>query len=81
MKLRKKYVQFGAGPRASQFLIIGAKANALLENREFATTEDVKYIFFEVLRHRIILNFLAEADNIKVETILKEIVEKVPIKQ
>lgn len=77
----KKYVQFGAGPRASQFLIIGAKANAFLENREFATTEDVKYIFFEVLRHRIILNFLAEADNIKVETILKEILERVPIKQ
>jgi len=76
----KKYVQFGAGPRASQFLIIGAKARAFLENREFATTEDVKYIFFDVLRHRIILNFLAEADNIKVETILKEILNKVPIK-
>ncbi|MEO0144509.1 MAG: MoxR family ATPase [candidate division WOR-3 bacterium] len=80
LEIVKKYVQFGAGPRASQFLIIGAKAKAFLENREFANTDDVKFIFFDVLRHRIILNFLAEADNIKVEDILNEILEKTPIK-
>jgi MoxR-like ATPase len=80
LEIVKKYVQFGAGPRASQFLIIGAKAKAFIEGKDFATTEDVKYIFFDVLRHRIILNFLAEADNITSETILKEIIEKTPIK-
>jgi MoxR-like ATPase len=80
LEIVKKYVQFGAGPRASQFLIIGAKAKAFIEGKDFATTEDVKYIFFDVLRHRIILNFLAEADNITSEIILKEIIEKTPIK-
>ncbi len=76
----KRYVQYGAGPRASQFLILGAKAKAFIENRAFATTDDVRYIFFDVLRHRVILNFLAEADNVKVEYILKEILDKTPIK-
>jgi MoxR-like ATPase len=80
LEIVKKYVQFGAGPRASQFLIIGAKAKAFIEGKDFATTEDVKYIFFDVLRHRIILNFLAEVDNITSEIILKEIIEKTPIK-
>ena len=80
LEIVKKYIQFGAGARASQFLILGAKAKAFIEGRDFATTEDVKYIFFHVLRHRIILNFLAEADNITSEIILKEIVEKTPIK-
>jgi len=80
LEIVKKYIQFGAGPRASQFLILGAKAKAFIEGRDFATTEDVKYIFFDILRHRIILNFLAEADNITSEIILKEIIEKTPIK-
>lgn len=80
LEIVKKYVQFGAGPRASQFLILGAKAKTFLENRDFVTTEDVKFIFFDVLRHRIILNFLAEADNVKVEDILREILQKTPIK-
>jgi MoxR-like ATPase len=80
LEIVKKYIQFGAGPRASQFLILGAKAKAFIEGRDFATTEDVKHIFFDILRHRIILNFLAEADNITSEIILKEIIEKTPIK-
>jgi len=80
LEIVEKYIQFGAGPRASQFLILGAKAKAFIEGRDFATTEDVKYIFFDILRHRIILNFLAEADNITSEIILKEIIEKTPIK-
>lgn len=80
LEIVKKYIQFGAGPRASQFLVLGAKAKAFIEGKDFATTEDVRYIFFDVLRHRIILNFLAEADNITKELILKEIIEKTPIK-
>ncbi|MEO0224106.1 MAG: MoxR family ATPase [candidate division WOR-3 bacterium] len=80
LEIVKKYIQFGAGPRASQFLILGAKAKAFIEGKDFATTEDVRYIFFDVLRHRIILNFLAEADNITKELILNEIIEKTPIK-
>jgi MoxR-like ATPase len=71
----KKYVDYGASPRASQFLIIGAKAKAFLEGREFVEVKDVKYIAPSVLRHRIILNFAAEAEEINKEELLKEIIE------
>ena len=71
----KKYVDYGASPRASQFLIIGAKAKAFLEGREFAEIKDVKYIALSVLRHRIILNFAAEAEEINKEELIKEIIE------
>lgn len=71
----KKYVDYGASPRASQFLIIGAKAKAFLEGREFIEVKDVKYIAPSVLRHRIILNFAAEAEEINKEELIKEIIE------
>jgi len=71
----KKYVDYGASPRASQFLIIGAKAKAFLEGREFVEVKDVKYIAPSVLRHRIILNFAAEAEEINKEELIKEIIE------
>ncbi len=71
------YVRYGVGPRASQFMILGAKARALIEGRTVPTTEDVRYIIPDVLRHRIILNFAAEADNVDKENVIRNIIEHV----
>ncbi len=71
----KKYVDYGASPRASQFLIIGGKAKAFLDGKDFVEIKDVKYIAASVLRHRIIFNFAAEAEEINKEEFIKEIIE------
>ncbi|MCS7077894.1 MAG: MoxR family ATPase [Bacteroidia bacterium] len=62
----KKYVSWGAGPRASQYLIIGAKANALIHGKYSPDIEDVQAVAQPILRHRVILNFNAEADGITI---------------
>jgi MoxR-like ATPase len=74
----QKYVTWGAGPRASQYLILGAKARAMLHGRAFATTEDVRSVAAPVLRHRIILNFNAEAEGIKPDDIVRRLIELIP---
>ncbi len=71
----KKYVSWGAGPRASQYLILGAKAKAALEGRYSPNLEDVKYVCHPVLRHRIITNFAAEAEGIKSDQIIEELLK------
>ncbi|MGQ9664437.1 MAG: AAA family ATPase, partial [bacterium] len=68
----KKYVSWGAGPRASQYLVLGAKARAAIEGRFSPNLEDVKYVCHPVLRHRIITNFAAEAEGIKSDAIIDE---------
>ncbi len=67
-----RYLNWGAGPRASQYLIIGAKANAALSGKYSPDIEDVKAITLPVLRHRIIRNYKAEADGISVDAIINE---------
>lgn len=69
----KNYLNWGAGPRASQYLILGAKALCLLNGRLTPSADDVRKIAKPVLRHRLILNFNAEADNVKVEEIIKNL--------
>jgi MoxR-like ATPase len=69
----KQYLEWGAGPRASQFLIIGAKCNALLDGRYSPDIEDVQKIATPVLRHRIVKNFKAEAEGVSVETIISQL--------
>lgn len=59
----KKYVSWGAGPRASQYLVLGAKARAAMDGRAAPDFEDVRAVAPAVLRHRLVLNFQAEADN------------------
>ena len=66
----KKWLNWGAGPRASAILILAAKANALIEGRTTPEIEDIKYIAKPVLRHRIIPNFNAEAEGLKSDDIL-----------
>jgi MoxR-like ATPase len=59
--LVKQYVEWGAGPRASQYLVLGAKARAALDGRPMADLEDVRAVAPSVLRHRVVANFAAEA--------------------
>jgi len=65
-KYVKDYVSWGAGPRASQYLILGAKAHAILNGEYSPSIDDVKAVAKPVLRHRLIMNFNAEADNLSV---------------
>jgi MoxR-like ATPase len=74
----KKYLKWGAGPRAGQYMTLGAKALALINGRITPGFEDVKAVSKLVLRHRVITNFDAEADAVSVETILDDLVENVP---
>ena len=65
-----RYLSWGAGPRASQYLIIGAKANALLTGKYSPDIEDVQRVAVPILRHRIIRNYTAEAEGISIEAII-----------
>ena len=74
----KQYVRFGASPRGAQAIILGAKGNALAENRVHVSYEDVERIVHPALRHRIILNFQAEAENITTDQVIGEVFKQVP---
>ena len=65
-----RYLSWGAGPRASQYLIIGAKANALLSGKYSPDIEDVQRVAVPILRHRIIRNYTAEAEGVGIEAII-----------
>ena len=75
----KHLIQFGASPRATMYLTVAAKAWALLQGRGYVTPEDVKNIGPDVLRHRIILTYEAEAQAITTDDIIKKIFNTVPI--
>ena len=72
----KKYISWGAGPRASQYLIMAAKTNAVLKGKYSPDIEDVKAVAVEVLRHRIVRNYYAEAEGISTDAIIKELLDK-----
>jgi MoxR-like ATPase len=74
-----KYIAFGASPRASIALFIASKARALLNNRIQVTPADVRGVLKNVMRHRIILNFEGQAEGIRVDDIIDEILAKVKI--
>jgi MoxR-like ATPase len=74
----RQWVQWGAGPRASQGLILGAKARALLYGWTAASCEDVRAVALPVLRHRLVLNFAAEADGVSPEQIISRLLQTVP---
>jgi MoxR-like ATPase len=73
----RQYVQWGAGPRAGQCLILGAKARALIQGRLSPSVDDVQALAHPVLRHRIILNFAAEAEGQRVGDIIRRLLEKI----
>src|SRR5690606_29960713 len=74
----RSYVMWGAGPRASQCLVLGAKARAVLMGRYFVTTEDVQAVAAPVLRHRIKTNFNADAEGITADEIVRRLLAYVP---
>ena len=74
-----EYIQFGVSPRASINLNLAAKAMAYFDGRDYVLPEDIKEVAADVLNHRIILNYEAEADNVKTGDIVKAILNKVPI--
>ncbi len=73
----KQWVSWGAGTRASQFLVLGAKARALLAGRAHVSIEDIKALATPVLRHRVLVNYRAEAEGVTVEDVIRRLVEEV----
>jgi MoxR-like ATPase len=74
----RDYVTWGAGPRASQYLILAAKARAVLQGRYYVSCADVRAVAPPVMRHRIITNFNAEADGVKPDDIVKRLIDLIP---
>ena len=72
-----EWTTWGAGTRAGQFLVLGAKARALLKGRAHVSIDDIRTLAFPVLRHRILLNYRAEAEGIGVEQVVKRLIDEV----
>ena len=75
--LVKRYVRWGAGPRAGQALILGAKAHAVLRGHPAVSPDDIRRVAYPVLRHRILPNFAAEAEGITSENVIEEVLQKI----
>jgi MoxR-like ATPase len=73
-----EWVSWGAGLRASQFLVLGAKVRALLRGRAHVVAEDIHTLAYPVLRHRVLVNYRAEAEGVTVETIIRRLLEAAP---
>ncbi len=76
----QQYVSWGAGPRAVQYLILGGKARALLNGRSHVTTDDIQALIKPVLRHRLVMSFLAESEGLTADMLIEKLVESTPIK-
>lgn len=74
-------LSWGAGPRAVQFLVIGAKARALLQGRSHVAVEDIQSLAAPVLRHRIVVGFAAESDGVTPDSIIRRIIENTPSRE
>ncbi|MDD4269629.1 MAG: MoxR family ATPase [Pirellulales bacterium] len=73
----RDYVSWGAGPRASQYLVLGGKARAVIHGRFCVATEDIEAVAYPVLRHRILTNFNAEADGVKPDQVIRRLIDHV----
>ena len=76
-ELVRRYVRWGAGPRAGQALVLGAKAHALLAGRFAVAPEDIRRVARPVLRHRVLPNFAAEAEGVSAERIIEDVLERI----
>ncbi len=74
----RNYLSWGAGPRACQALLLGAKARALLDGRVHASVEDIKFIARPVLRHRLVTNFTAQSESISSDDVVTQLLEDLP---
>jgi MoxR-like ATPase len=77
----RQYVSWGAGPRAVQFLILGGKARALLNGRSHVICEDIQALAKPVLRHRLVMSFLAESDGFSADNLIEKLLEETPVKE
>jgi len=75
LPITNQYVNWGAGPRASQFLVLGAKTHAAINGKYSPDIEDVNAVAFPILRHRIVRNYKAEAERISVDNIIQNIID------
>jgi len=73
----KQWVQWGAGPRASQNMVLAAKARALLQGRHHVSTEDIAAVAPAVLRHRVLPNFAAQAEGMTADAIIHQVIDQV----
>ena len=73
----KESISWAAGPRASQFLILGSKAKAILEGRPTPNIDDINSLAIPILRHRVLTNFNAETEGLKVEDIILQLIENI----
>jgi len=78
-KFVKEYVSWGAGPRAGQYLVLGAKARALLEGRFHVTTDDIKAVAHPVLRHRLVTTFAAQSEGMTPDRVIDQLLDKIPV--
>jgi MoxR-like ATPase len=74
----REYLSFGAGPRASQALVLGAKARAVLDGRFAAEIDDVRALAAPTLRHRLVPSFRAEAEGVRTDDVVRAILDAVP---
>jgi MoxR-like ATPase len=80
-KFIPELVSWGAGPRASQYLILGGKARAILHGRLHVTTDDIKAVAYPVLRHRLVTTFNADAEGVTTDDIIGRLIQAVPLPQ
>ena len=77
-KFVEDYVSWGAGPRASQNLVLAGKARAILKGRYYVSTDDIRAVSHPVLRHRVLTNFNAEADGVSSDDIIEWLIDALP---
>jgi MoxR-like ATPase len=74
-----KWVNYGASVRAAQYLVLGAKARAVTHGRVHVNFDDIKALAVPVLRHRILKNFHAESERVEADTLVRQLVDAVPV--
>jgi MoxR-like ATPase len=74
-----KYIKWGASPRASIFLSLAGKANAMMEGRDYVTPDDIRDVAHNVLRHRMLLNYEGKAEGVKKDDVVNEVIDRVPV--
>jgi MoxR-like ATPase len=72
----RKYINYGTGPRASQYLVLGAKARAAMDGRAVPDIDDVRAVAMSVIRHRVVMNFQAEAEGMGADKLVTQVLEK-----
>ncbi len=77
-ELANRYVRWGSSPRGGQSIVLAAKVQALLDGRYNVSFEDIRRVYLPAMRHRLLLNFEAQAEGMEADTVLKDILDKVP---